>query len=155
MKASSKTTLKSDYTKDASVIIGSNLNRNWFGAELQLYLDLLGGLAIKGEYLAGTNSYTGAYGTSSTTGATAYSLHNDTLTMTTTTTAATTDRPNIIKNFQGYYVYLVKNIGKRHQIAVRYDYYEPNCWMEKTRKISAEAAQYLRYPAVGDIRRVS
>ncbi len=132
MKASSKTTLKSDYTKDASVIIGSNLNRNWFGAELQLYLDLLGGLAIKGEYLAGTNSYTGAYGTSSTTGATAYSLHNDTLTMTTTTTAATTDRPNIIKNFQGYYVYLVKNIGKRHQIAVRYDYYDPNTKLKGT-----------------------
>ena len=26
----------------------------------------------------------------------------------------------------GYYVYLIKNIGKRHQVAVRYDYYDPN-----------------------------
>ncbi len=140
MKASSSTTLASDYTvKDGNVKVGSNLNRSWFGVEMQLYLDVLGGLAIKGEYLAGTNSYTGAYGTSSATGATAYSLHNDTLTMSTTTTNTTTIRPNIIKNFQGYYVYLVKNIGKRNQLAIRYDYYDPNTKLKGTEIASLDS----------------
>jgi hypothetical protein len=127
MKASSTTTLASDYSlSNGSVKIGSNLDRNWFGAEMQLYLDLLGGLSVKGEYLTGKNSYTGAYATASVTGATSYALHNDTLTLSTTTTSTTYIRPNMVKNFQGFYIYLVKNIGKHHQVAVRYDYYDPN-----------------------------
>jgi hypothetical protein len=127
MKASSNVTLASDYKiKEGSVTIGSNLNRSWLGAELQLYLDFLGGMSIKGEYLTGTNSYPGFYGKSTAINTSGYSLQNDTLTVSTITTTTITKRPDIIKNFRGYYIYLVKNIGKRHQIALRYDYYDPN-----------------------------
>ena len=133
MKASSTTTLASDYSiKHSDVKIGSSLNRSWFGAELQVYLDILGGLTLKGEYLTGTNCYAGAYSVGSVSGATAYSLHNDTLMMTTTTTKTTTNRPDIIKNFQGYYIYLIKNIGKRHQVAIRYDFFDPNTKLSGT-----------------------
>jgi hypothetical protein len=48
------------------------------------------------------------------------------LTLTTLTTNTINNRPAIERNFNGYYVYLIKNIGKRNQIAIRYDYYDPN-----------------------------
>jgi hypothetical protein len=54
------------------------------------------------------------------------SIKNDTLTLTTLTTNTTTGRPAIERNFSGYYIYLIKNIGKHHQVAARYDYYDPN-----------------------------
>ncbi|HSN49777.1 MAG TPA: hypothetical protein VLR52_01005, partial [Bacteroidales bacterium] len=126
-KAASGTTINGDYTLKTDVAkIGSSLNRSWFGVEAQLYLDILGGLTLKGEYLRGSNAYTGAYGKSSVTGSPVMTSVNDTLFQTTTITNTTTIRPNIIKKFQGYYVYLVKNIGKKNQFAVRYDYYDPN-----------------------------
>jgi hypothetical protein len=34
--------------------------------------------------------------------------------------------PNFQNNFAGYYVYLIKNVGKKNQFAFRYDYYDPN-----------------------------
>ena len=46
--------------------------------------------------------------------------------MTTLTTKSINNAPAISRNFMGYYVYLVKNIGKKNQLAVRYDYYNPN-----------------------------
>ena len=51
---------------------------------------------------------------------------NDTLLLTTTTTKTTNNRPAIERNFMGGYVYLIKNITKHHQVAIRADYYDPN-----------------------------
>lgn len=127
VKANSYDALNSDYTYNKKLDnIGQTLKRNWIGFEGQLYLDFLGGLALKGEYIFGVNSTPGYYATSSVTSQQTPVLKNDTLTLTTLTTKSTFARPGITKNFSGYYVYLIKNIGKHHQIAIRFDQYNPN-----------------------------
>ena len=128
LKATTDTILKSDYTVDKSVKVGQYLNRTWGGVEAQFYADLLGGLTIKGEYIMGVNATPGfSSSTSATSPITAtFNGTKDTLTMLTTVTKTNVYRPNILKSFSGYYVYLVKNIGKHNQFAVRYDYYDPN-----------------------------
>ena len=98
-----------------SINVGDYLKKQWFGAEVQVYADVLGGLALKGEYIAGTNS------TASTTASTA------------TITARKAD-PNKINNFSGYYVYFIKNIGQKNQFVAKYDFYDPNT------KLSGDAA---------------
>lgn len=94
-----KYVLETDGTLD-SLNVGDYLKKQWFGGEVRVYADILGGLAIKGEYIAGTNSSA-------------------------STTALLTD-PNKVKKFSGYYLYLVKNIGNKNQFVARYDYYDPN-----------------------------
>ena len=110
-----------------AVKVGNALNRNWFGVEAQFYADVLGGLIVKGEYLMGVNAFPGYNATTSaTTVAQAFNKTNDTLTITTTNTKTTNYRPNINRSFSGYYVYLIKNIGKRNQFTIRYDNFDPN-----------------------------
>jgi len=77
---------------------GTYLDKKWAGMEMQIFFDLLGGMAIKGEYIAGQNAYPGD----------------------------SKSNPYKKKQFSGYYAYLIKNIGKRHQFAGRYDYLDPN-----------------------------
>jgi hypothetical protein len=50
----------------------------------------------------------------------------DTVTQTYTVSKTTSIAPNIRRNFSGFYVYLVKNIGKRNQLTIRYDKFDPN-----------------------------
>lgn len=83
-----------------SITAGDYLKKQWFGAEVRVYADILGGLSLKGEFIAGTNSAA-------------------------STTALKTD-PNKIRSFSGYYLYLVKNIGLKNQFVAKYDYYDPN-----------------------------
>lgn len=90
-----------------SINVGDYLDKNWVGGEIQIFADILGGLAVKGEYMSGVNS------TASTIASTA-------------TMAQQKADPNKIKNFSGYYIYLIKNIGPRNQMVARYDYYDPN-----------------------------
>jgi phosphate-selective porin len=85
---------------------GSYMDKKWGGAEMQAYFDVLGGLALKGEYLAGKNAYAGD----------------------------SKSNPNKTKEFSGYYVYLIKNIGAKNQLVGRYDYFDPNT------KLSGNAA---------------
>jgi phosphate-selective porin len=96
---------KNIYVSDAANLLdtaannsGSYLDKKWAGAEMQIYFDILGGMAIKGEYLAGQNAYAGDSRTN----------------------------PNKIRKFRGYYVYLIKNAGTRNQFVARYDHYDPN-----------------------------
>jgi phosphate-selective porin len=77
---------------------GSYLDKKWAGAESQIYLDLLGGLALKAEYIGGRNAFAGDSRTN----------------------------PYKIRKFNGYYLYLIKNIGTKHQAVGRYDYFDPN-----------------------------
>jgi phosphate-selective porin len=77
---------------------GSYMDKKWGGAEMQLYFDVLGGLALKGEYLTGKNAYAGD----------------------------SKSNPNKTKQFSGYYAYLIKNIGPKNQLVGRYDYFDPN-----------------------------
>jgi hypothetical protein len=126
IKANSKDVLKSDYTYDKTLDnVGKGVPKQWVGFEAQFYADILGGLALKGEYIFGVNSTPGYNGSASFVTNT-NSLKNDTLTLTTLTTKSINNAPAISRNFMGYYVYLVKNIGKKNQLAVRYDYYNPN-----------------------------
>jgi phosphate-selective porin len=77
---------------------GSYLDKKWAGGELQIFYDLLGGISFKGEFIKGKNAFPGDSRTN----------------------------PYKIKNFTGYYTYLIKNIGKKNQFIARYDYFDPN-----------------------------
>jgi hypothetical protein len=109
LKSMALKTLSSDYStiKDAS--IGDAIKRNWIGGEFQLFADALGGLSIKGEYIAGKNASIG-YAPVAAVG----------------TTAAVPGVANFQNKFAGYYLYFIKNLGKKNQFAFRYDYYDPN-----------------------------
>ncbi len=129
IKANSTDLLNSDYTYDKSLSTNGNTGKGvpkqWVGFEAQLYLDILGGMALKGEYIFGVNSTPGFnISTKDATSSTSYK--NDTLSITNTALTSVYNAPAISRKFDGYYIYLVKNIGKRHQVAVRYDYYNPN-----------------------------
>jgi hypothetical protein len=126
VKANSKDLLNSDYTYDKTLDnIGKGAPKQWIGFEGQLYMDILGGLALKGEYIFGVNSTPG-YSVNSTVVTNTSTIKNDTVFLTTLSTKNVNSAPAISRNFSGYYIYLVKNIGKRHQFAFRYDYYNPN-----------------------------
>ncbi|MCX6255689.1 MAG: porin [Bacteroidia bacterium] len=99
-------TKKSDGTTD-STKVWSYLDKNWTGGEIQIFADVLGGMAIKGEYITGINS------TPSSIVATA-------------TMAQMKADPNKYKNFSGYYIYFIKNIGSKNQFIAKYDFYDPN-----------------------------
>ena len=127
-----------------SVTIGDLLTRAWLGAELRFYWDFLGGLSIKGEYLMGQNAVSGTSTTTVTqTGGTAGTTNSGgTITTTTTDQSSTTKlvtTPNKIRQFSGYYIYLVKNIGKRNQMVVKFDNFDPNT------KLSGDAAKSELY----------
>jgi phosphate-selective porin len=92
-----------------SIKVGDYLDKKWVGAEIQIFADILGGLALKGEYVAGTNS-----------------AASTTTLATNATSAAKRAGASTIKNFSGYYIYLIKNIGSKNQFVAKYDYYDPN-----------------------------
>ncbi|TSA26648.1 MAG: hypothetical protein D4R67_07490 [Bacteroidetes bacterium] len=126
MKSNSTTVLNSDYTLFKNVTVGKSIDRHWVGGEMQLYMDILGGMAIKAEYMMGINAYPGAVGSFSVANPVQTTLANDTLMMTYLTTNTQQINPAICRNFMGGYVYLIKNIGKRNQFALRWDFYDPN-----------------------------
>ena len=90
-----------------SVATGTYLDKHWLGSEFQLYSDFLGGMSIKGEYTAGVNNYASLTGLAGG-------------------IAAAKGDPNKVRDFAGYYLYLIKNIGAKNQLVARYDYYDPN-----------------------------
>jgi Phosphate-selective porin O and P len=98
---------QSDGTLDSLKNVWKYLDKNWVGGEVQLFADVLGGMAIKGEYMAGINS------TPSSVAATA-------------TMAQMKASPSLYNNFSGYYLYFIKNIGPKNQLVAKYDYYDPN-----------------------------
>jgi hypothetical protein len=100
--------LHSDATLD-SLKAGSYLDKKWIGGEIQIYADLLGGTALKAEYITGSNT-------------------------TLSSTAIASNAPvsakiagaSALKSFSGYYLYLIKNVGPKNQLVLKYDYYDPN-----------------------------
>jgi phosphate-selective porin len=99
-----------------SINIGDYLDKKWAGGEVQIFADILGGLAIKGEYMAGINSIASTIASEAT-------------------MAQKKADPNKLKNFSGYYIYFIKNIGPKNQLVARYDYYDPNT------KLTGDAAK--------------
>lgn len=108
-KSNALKTLSSDYTTLTDVKFGDRVSRNWLGGEFQLFADVLGGLSVKGEYIAGKNATIG-YAPVAASGS----------------VAAIPGSANFQNNFSGGYLYLIKNLGKKNQFAFRYDYYDPN-----------------------------
>jgi hypothetical protein len=100
--------LHSDATLD-SLQVGSYLDKRWFGGEIQIFADFLGGTAIKGEFTTGQNP----------TLSTAVIASN-------ASAATKIAGASAVKNFTGYYIYLIKNIGHKNQFVARYDFYDPN-----------------------------
>ena len=104
-KSNALKTLSSDYTTVSDIKFGDRVSRNWLGGEFQLFADVLGGLSLKGEYLSGKNATIG-YAPVAASG----------------TVAAIPGVANFQNNFAGGYLYLIKNLGKKNQLAFRYDY---------------------------------
>lgn len=107
LKSNALKTLSSDYSTIKDSKIGDAIKRNWVGGEFQFFADVLGGMSIKGEYIAGKNASIG-YAPATTNGVT------------------TAGVANFQNNFAGGYLYFIKNLGKKNQFAFRYDYYDPN-----------------------------
>ena len=105
----------SDGTLDSLNNVWRYLDKHWTGGEVRIYADVLGGLSIKGEYVAGINSVASTVASSAT-------------------MAQKKASPNLYNNFAGYYITLVKNVGAKNQAVIRYDYYDPNT------KLSGDAA---------------
>lgn len=87
--------------------IGTSFDRRYVGADVQIIYDIpsLGGISLRGEYITGEQPGT----------ASANSFYNP---------SAKTHLYR--RNFYGYYVSLLQNIGKQHQVIVRYDVLDPN-----------------------------
>jgi len=103
LKSMATTTYLSDYTTVKTANIGDAVAKGWVGAEFQLFADVLGGFSVKGEYIAGKNASIGFAPSGTTLGV-----------------------ANFQNKFAGYYLYFIKNLGKKNQFALRYDYYDPN-----------------------------
>ncbi len=99
-----------------SINVGDYLDKKWIGGEFQIFADFLGGTAIKGEYISGLNSFV------------------STIASTATMVQKKAD-PNKLRNFSGYYFYLIKNVGPKNQFVAKYDFYDPNT------KLSGDAAK--------------
>jgi phosphate-selective porin len=87
---------------------GKNVERSYLGVDGQFVWDMpaLGGLSVRGEYIFGKQP-----GTSSTN-----SFYNP-------GTAVTS---LYARNFSGYYISVVQNIGTQYQMLLRYDVFDPN-----------------------------
>lgn len=94
-----------------SMKVWSYLDKKWAGGEIQLFADVLGGMAVKAEYIAGVNSSVSTISSS----ASMAQMQAD---------------PNKLRNFEGYYIYLIKNVGPKNQVVARYDFYDPNITLE-------------------------
>jgi len=112
LKSNATSTLSSDYSTVTAIKFGDAVKRNWVGGEFQLFADLLGGMSLKGEYITGKNASVGY----SAVAAGADPVKNP----------AVPGVANFQNNFAGYYLYFIKNLGKKNQFAFRYDYYDPN-----------------------------
>lgn len=98
--------------------LGAMHDRNYYGGDLQLYYDVpgFGGLSLRGEYITGSQPGT-ASGTS---------FYNP-FTAAGASDAAT---PVYERDFAGWYVAYVQNVGDDHQFIARYDEYDPNTGVE-------------------------
>ena len=80
--------------------IGDGVARNWYGVEMQVYYDFLGGMKLLGEYITGSDVNQ--------------------------LSTAVPPAPARLREFSGWYVMLVKNVGTDFQAAVKYDRFTPN-----------------------------
>lgn len=124
----------SSYQNAEEITLANWAERKYIGFDLQLYYDLplLGAFSVKGELLKGQQPAT----------------QNNTISF--------TNLPSndiYIRNFTGYYLVYVQNIGEHNQFLVKYDFYDPNTDVEgeKIGKFSNAKLSYadLNYSTIG------
>lgn len=96
------------YMVDTTVTnVGDSFKRAYYGGDVELYYDIpnLGGLSLRGEYIAGTQP-----GTS-----TSNSFYNP---------SGVT--PIYSRKFNGWYATYIQNIGVKNQFLLKYDVLDPN-----------------------------
>lgn len=88
---------------------GKGFDRRYLGVDAQLYYDVpvLGGLIVRGEYLFGKQP----------------GLASTSVSVPTIPTVGT---PLYLRDFSGWYLYVVQNLGSKNQVLVKYDVYDPN-----------------------------
>ncbi len=91
--------------KPFTAAVGDKLRKQWFGGELQLYYDILGGIALKSEFNTGIIS--GTAGSAIVNNNPSFNFSGE-------------------RDFFGYYVTLEKNFGTKFQGGIRYDSFDPN-----------------------------
>jgi hypothetical protein len=114
-------TVKKFKVDSTATNLGNGFDRNYYGFDVQLYYDMpvIGGASLRGEYIWGKQP-----GTDKKT-----SFYNP-------DAAASTDPKSVIdgkkvtdlyfRNFNGWYINYVQNIGLQNQFVIKYDVYTPN-----------------------------
>jgi hypothetical protein len=87
---------------------GGNNVRRYYGADLEIYYDIpfIGGFSLRGEYIAGKQPGTATSNSFYNPGATVTSLY--------------------ARNFNGWYITYMQNIGLKNQFLIKYDVLDPN-----------------------------
>lgn len=131
---------KSIFTVNNSILANADTkasyaDRSYLGFDLQVYyaLPLIGNFSFRGEYIKGKQP--GGSSSSSTS----------------PTSLLTGDI--FLRNFSGYYVNYVQNLGERNQLVVKYDVYDPNVDVEGDQIGSVASAKLgagdLKYSTLG------
>jgi len=100
------------FTVDSSLTnIDDGVTRRYLGMDAQLYYDVpsIGGAIVRGEYIAGVQPGTA------------------------TTTVSPSAQPTTAlykRDFSGWYINYVQNIGDKEQVVVKYDVHDPNTNVE-------------------------
>jgi hypothetical protein len=107
------------------------VSRTYYGADAQLsFSTILGLTTVRGEYLTGIQP--GTFGSSASPGVqpTDPSISKADL-ITGIVKTPTVNSSAVLRNFSGALLYLTQNIGQsKHQIVLKYDYYDPNTKVE-------------------------
>ncbi len=87
-------------------------DRNYLGIDMQVYyaLPILGNFTLRGEFINGKQPGGNALSSSSPTALQTGDLY--------------------LRNFSGYYINYVQNLGDKNQLVVKYDVYDPNTDVE-------------------------
>ncbi|MCX8010002.1 MAG: porin [Ignavibacteria bacterium] len=120
------------FVKDsAATNVGKPFDRTYLGGDVQLYYDLpiLGGMTLRGEYIAGKQPAT----------LTSNSFYPGTGDI-------------YLRKFSGFYLMYVQNIGLNHQFVAKYDVFDPNTEV-KGDEIGAAGKSYsttdIKYSTLG------
>jgi len=110
------------YRVDSTITnLGNGFERNYYGIDLQLYYDVpvIGGATLRGEYIRGKQP-----GTDKKT-----SFYNPEAAGTSDTKSSVDGKKVTdlyMRNFTGWYLNYVQNIGLKNQFVAKYDVYNPN-----------------------------
>jgi phosphate-selective porin len=102
--------------------VGDKLKKELFGAEAQIYWNFLGGLSLKSEYIRGTYS-----------GQSYASEINSSF------------KGDRVRNIQGAYIALVKNIDAKNQLGFRWDMFDANTRLSGNAVDSVGDLKYNNY----------